>query len=61
LPFYFLPHSAAPPCHDIKSAHKQPPRFTSLRHFLPSLEYPDKVRRLSHEPVPLLVGPASRG
>ncbi|MFO6001860.1 polyphosphate kinase 2, partial [Pseudomonas aeruginosa] len=33
---------------------------TCIRHFLHALDYPDKDRRIAHEPDPLLVGPASR-
>ncbi|MGV8268090.1 polyphosphate kinase 2, partial [Pseudomonas aeruginosa] len=44
----------------IKPDNKKRARLNCIRHFLHSLDYPDKDRRIAHEPNPLQVGPASR-
>ncbi|WP_075116907.1 polyphosphate kinase 2, partial [Pseudomonas aeruginosa] len=57
---FFHTDTADAPWTVIKSDDKKRARLNCIRHFLHSLDYPDKDRRIAHEPDPLLVGPASR-
>ncbi|MCD0502645.1 polyphosphate kinase 2 [Bordetella petrii] len=57
---FFHTDTADAPWTVIKSDDKKRARLNCIRHFLHSLDYPDKDRRVAHAPDPLLVGRASR-
>lgn len=58
---YFHTDTADAPWTVIKSDDKKRARLNCIRHFLHTLDYPDKDPKVAHQPDPLLVGRASRG
>ncbi|NER64290.1 polyphosphate kinase 2 [Pseudomonas sp. MAFF212427] len=58
---YFHTDTADAPWTVIKSDDKKRARLNCIRHFLHSLDYPDKDHKVAHRPDPMLVGRASRG
>ena len=55
---FFYTDTADAPWTVIKSDDKKRARLNCILHFLDSLDYPDKDRRLVHAPDPLIVGQA---
>ena len=55
---FFYTDTADAPWTVIKSDDKKHARLNCMLHFLHSLDYPDKDRRLVHAPDPLIVGQA---
>ena len=55
---FFYTDTADAPWTVIKSDDKKRARLNCMLHFLHSLDYPDKDRRLVHAPDPLIVGQA---
>ncbi|WP_144967495.1 polyphosphate kinase 2 [Pseudomonas sp. DE0010] len=58
---FFHTDTADAPWTVIKSDDKKRARINCIRHFLHSLDYPDKDLSVAYAPDPLLVGRASRG
>ncbi|MEM7227215.1 MAG: polyphosphate kinase 2 [Planctomycetota bacterium] len=56
---FFYTDSADAPWTIIKSDDKKRARLNCMQHFLSSLEYPDKNRKVVHGPDPLIVGTPS--
>ena len=57
---FFYTHTADAPWTIVKSNDKKRARLEAMRHFLHTLEYPDKDHGLVCEPDPLIVGHASQ-
>lgn len=57
---FFHTDTADAPWTVIKSDDKKRARLNCIRHFLHTLDYPDKDERIAHVPDPLLVGNASK-
>ena len=57
---FFYTHTADAPWTIVKSNDKKRARLEAMRHFLHSLEYPDKDPALVFAPDPLIVGHASQ-
>ncbi len=55
---FFYTDTADAPWTVIKSDDKKRARLNCMLHFLDSLDYPDKDRRVAHAPDPLIVGQA---
>ncbi len=57
---FFYTHTADAPWTIIKSNDKKRARLACMRHFLSTIEYPDKDHALVGQPDPLIVGHASQ-
>ena len=57
---FFYTHTADAPWTIVKSNDKKRARLEAMRHFLHTLDYPDKDHSLAFAPDPLIVGHASQ-
>jgi len=57
---FFYTDTADAPWTIIKSDDKKRARLNCMQHFLSSLDYPEKDKRVLHGPDPLIVGPSSQ-
>ncbi|MCC5971079.1 MAG: polyphosphate kinase 2 [Pararhodobacter sp.] len=56
---FFYTHTADAPWTIVKSNDKKRARLNAMRHFLSTLDYPDKDPEVARPPDPLIVGPAN--